>query len=148
MAIPVPTCGLVISYSYLWRNEFEAGKIEGLKNRPCAIVLVVKDENDGRIVTVAPITHTPPCDPTVAIEIPPKVRQFLGLDGEQSWVILDDFNQFLWPGFDLRPIAGKAGKYDYGFLPPALFEQITSRIIEIRQKGLKISSRDFVQDEI
>jgi hypothetical protein len=35
MALPEPECGLVISYSYLWRNEYKAGKIEGLKNRPC-----------------------------------------------------------------------------------------------------------------
>lgn len=142
MALPEPESGLVISYSYLWRNEHEAGKIEGVKNRPCAIILVVKNDDDSRTVTVAPITHTPPSNPSVAIEIPPKVKHYLGLDGERSWIVLDDFNEFLWPGYDLRPIAGKAGKYDYGFLPPALFKQVTSKIIELRQKGLGVSSRD------
>jgi len=60
MALPEPECGLVVSYSYLWSNEQRAGKIEGLKNRPCAIVLVAKSDGDRRKVTVAPITHTPP----------------------------------------------------------------------------------------
>ena len=142
MALPEPENGLVISYSYLWRNEYEAGKIEGVKNRLCAIILVVKDDDENQTVTVAPITHTPPSNPSIAIEIPTKVKHYLGLDGERSWIILDDFNEFPWPGYDLRPISGKIGKYDYGFLPPALFTQVTSKIIELRQKGLRISSRD------
>ena len=50
----------------------------------------------------------------------------------------DDWLNFLWPGYDLRPISGKTGKYDYGFLPPALFTQVTSKIIELRQKGLRV----------
>ncbi len=143
MALPEPESGLVISYSYLWRNEHRAGKREGAKNRPCAIVLVVKDESDGRKkVTVAPITHTPPANPDAAIEVPPKVKQHLGLDSKRSWIILDDFNEFIWPGYDLRPISGGTGKYAYGFLPPALFKQMVGKILETRQKGLAMTSRD------
>jgi hypothetical protein len=142
MALPEPECGLVISYSYLWRNEHRAGNTEGLKNRPCAIVLVVKNDAGSQKVTVAPITHTPPSNPDVAIEILPKVKQHLGLDSERSWIILDDFNEFIWPGYDLRPVAGQAGKYDYGLLPPALFKQIVGKILELRQKGLAMTSRD------
>ncbi|MEQ1530359.1 MAG: growth inhibitor PemK [Methylococcales bacterium] len=122
MTLPEPEAGLVISYSYLWSHEYKAGKIEGLKNRPCAIILVVKRDNDCKTVTVAPITHTAPANPAVAIEIPLKVKNHLGLDAEQSWIILDDFNEFTWPGYDLRPVSGKAGAYDYGFLPPRLFK--------------------------
>ncbi len=95
MALPEPESGLVISYSYLWSNEYKAGKVEGLKNRPCAIVLVVKSEEGSKKVTVAPITHTPPDNPDVAIQIPPRVKNHLGLDPEQSWIILDDFNEFI-----------------------------------------------------
>ena len=142
MALPEPECGLVVSYSYLWSNEQRAGKIEGLKNRPCAIVLVEKSDGDRRKVTVAPITHTPPAHPDIGIEIPSKVKQYLGLGSERSWVILDDFNEFVWPGYDLRPIPGKAGQYDYGFLPPALFKQMVGRIIELRQKGRAVTPRD------
>jgi hypothetical protein len=142
MALPEPEIGLVISYSYLWRNEYELGKTEGNKNRPCAIILVIKNEDDSQIVTVAPITHTPPSNIETSIEIPPRVKQHLGLDEERSWIILDDFNEFLWPGYDLRSISGKIGKYDYGFLPPALFKQLSNKIIEIHQKGLSPIPRD------
>ena len=39
MALPDPHPGLVISYSYLWHEEYRQGQIEGVKNRPCAVVL-------------------------------------------------------------------------------------------------------------
>jgi hypothetical protein len=139
---PEPECGLVISYSYLWRNEHGAGKLEGLKNRPCGIILVIENDDGSKKVTVAPLTHATPQNLSVALEIPPKAKQHLGLDGERSWIILDYFNVFLWPGYDLRPIPGKTGKYDYGFLPPALFKKIATKIIELRQQGMSIISRD------
>lgn len=94
------------------------------------------------IVTVAPITHTAPQDINVAIEIPSKVKQHLGLDGERSWVILDDFNQFQWPGYDLRTIPKTLGEYAYGFLPPVLYAQITQRIITLHKDSLKPTPRD------
>ncbi len=45
-----------------------------------------------------------PHDPNVAVEIPLRVKEHLGLDSERSWVILEEVNIFTWPGFDLRPI--------------------------------------------
>ena len=142
MPIPKPENGLVISYSYLWRNEYSAGKLAGLKNRPCALILVAENNEAEQIVTVAPITHTAPQDINVAIEIPSKVKQHLGLDGERSWVILDDFNQFQWPGYDLRTIPKTLGEYAYGFLPPVLYAQITQRIITLHKDSLKPTPRD------
>lgn len=142
MALPEPEAGLVISYSYLWRNEFRQGKVEGLKNRPCAIVLVVENDNLGNKVTVAPITHSEPLDSNAALEIPPKIKAHLGLDTERSWIILDDFNEFIWPGYDLRPIHGKSGTYDHGFLPPLFLKQIISKILDLRSQSKSITSRD------
>jgi len=60
---PEPEAGLVISYSYLGKEEEERGQTEGRKDWPCAIVLAVDDPDpkaDGRTqVAVAPITHSP-----------------------------------------------------------------------------------------
>ncbi len=131
MAIPNPEPGLVISYAYLWRREFEAGQEEGRKNRPCVIVLSVEKHDSGTHVTVAPITHSPPSSGTPYLEIPLRVKQHLGLDDDRSWVILDEVNQFVWPGYDLRPVPGKQGEMVYGFLPPRLFDQIRSGILDI-----------------
>lgn len=137
MVFPSPEPGLVISYAYLWRREFDAGQEEGRKNRPCVIVLSLETHESGVQVTVAPITHSPPHAGTPCLEIPQRVKQHLGLDDDRSWVLFDEVNQFVWPGYDLRPIHGKPGKIAYGFLPPRLFDRIRSGILDIilRRRG-------------
>ena len=57
---PEPVQGLVIRYSYLWRAEFERGREEGIKDRPCAVILVTTGGPDAPVVTVLPITHSIP----------------------------------------------------------------------------------------
>lgn len=131
MSLPTPEPGLVISYAYLWRAEHDAGQEEGRKNRPCVIVLSVEKHDTGTQVTVAPITHSIPSANTPSMEISLRVKLHLGLDEERSWVILDEVNQFNWPGYDLRPIPGKKGDIAYGFLPPRLFENIKAGILDL-----------------
>ena len=100
MSIPAPHPGLVISYVYLWAREHGGGIEEGAKNRPCAIV-AARQMIEGRIVvTVVPITHSPPTDEGDAVEIPPALKAHLGLG---SWIVVTETNDFLWPGPDLRP---------------------------------------------
>lgn len=115
---------------------------EGRKNRPCVIVLAVEKHDGVTVVTVAPITHTNPTGITAGIEIPPRVKQHLGLDHEKSWVITSEVNQFVWPGYDLRTLPGTA-KIDYGFLPPNLFESIRSGVLDlILKRRSTITPRD------
>ncbi len=86
---------------------------------------VEREADDTTIVTVLPITHTPPADPLSAIEIPAAVKRHLGLDGDRSWIIVAEGNEFDWPGYDLRKI-GSRDRYDYGFLPPRFFNQVVA----------------------
>ena len=69
MPLPEPVPGLVIRYSYLWAHEHERGQEEGVKDRPCAIILVTTDEEGEKLVTVLPVTHAPASDPALAVEI-------------------------------------------------------------------------------
>ena len=134
MALPDPQPGLVISYLYLWHHEHNAGRDEGTKSRPCVIVLAVEKPADGSImVRVAPITHSPPR--TAAMEIPRAVKRHLTLDDERSWIILDEINEFAWPGFDLRPIPPSRDRFTYGFLPPRLFEQLMTNLAQAWTDG-------------
>jgi hypothetical protein len=95
--LPDPQPGLVIRYSYLWQSEFVAGRDEGVKDRPAAIIAAIVSETDGhKRVLVLPITHTPPQDPTAAIELPAPVKRRLGLDAEQSWILISEANEFIW----------------------------------------------------
>jgi hypothetical protein len=128
--LPQPVPGLVVRYSYLWRSEYERGQEEGVKDRPCAIIMVVAQEGGEEIVTVLPITHSPPTDQEFAVEIPRPTKQRLGLDSERSWVVISEANRFTWPGPDLRPIPGEdATTAAYGLLPAKLYRHIRERFI-------------------
>jgi hypothetical protein len=124
MAIPTPEPGLIISYSYVWDHEAQGGQEEGRKDRPCVIALAVERQQDGEtLVTVLPVTHRPPEDAAAAIEIPRTVKKHLGLDGERSWVVVSEGDQFVWPGYDLRKVRD-TDRYDYGYLPPRFFNDV------------------------
>jgi hypothetical protein len=81
---PEPYAGLVIRYAYLWKRESDTGRDEGTKDRPCEIVMSVIDESGEKEVLVLPITHSPPANPTDAVEIPTATKNRLGLDSERS----------------------------------------------------------------
>lgn len=68
MSLPAPHPGLVIRYAYLWKWEYEAGREEGSKDRPCAIIMAVTDDEGESQVLVLPITHSPPHDTADAVE--------------------------------------------------------------------------------
>ena len=102
----------------------------------CAIVMVVQEsEGKAPVVTVIPITHSPHPNPDAAMEIPPAIKRYLGLDDQPSWIVLDDFNVFTWPGYDLRSVPGQKDRYHYGLLPPRLFESIVRKFSELRRQG-------------
>jgi len=124
--------GLVIRYSYLWLADHLRGEEEGVKDRPCAVVLVTTGEGGEQVVTLLPITHSPPSTPQHAVEIPAAVKRRLGLDDARSWVVLTEANRFIWPGVDLRPaIPGNASTVAYGQLPYALYEDIRNKFIAL-----------------
>lgn len=120
MSLPIPHPGLVISYAYLSHDEHRRGQEEGLKDRPCAIVLVRQVLDDRAIVSVIPITHSPPLDPEDALEMRPGLKRHLGLDDQPSWIVISELNDFVWPRVDLAPIRGTSPpRYDYGVIPPS-----------------------------
>jgi len=130
VAFPAPIPGRVIRYSYLWKAEYDRGQEEGLKDRPCTVVLITTDESGEQIVTVLPITHTPPHAAQPAVELPQATKRRLRLDDARSWVMLNEANRFAWPGPDLRPLTpGDANSVVYGPLPYALFEDIRLKFI-------------------
>lgn len=128
MTFPTPVPGLVIRYAYLWRSEFLRGQEEGVKDRPCAVLFAMTDDEGEQKVIVLPVTHTPPNDPAHAVEIPAATKRRLGLDDERSWIVITESNRFIWPGPDLRPsVSGDPMSVAFGELPRALFEQVREK---------------------
>jgi len=139
VAIPPPQPGLVFRYEYAWKRDVLAGK-EAAKQRPACIVLAVRREAGDTQVLIVPITHMPPSPDVLAMEIPPKVKAYLGLDGARSWVILSEANIDMWPTPDMRPIPG--GGFKYGLLPTKMVNLIRDTILSnIREKRLPVVDR-------
>lgn len=68
----------------------------------------------------------------MAVEIPPRVKARLRLDSERSWVVLSEWNEFVWPGPDLRRVpGGDEATVAYGVLPPNLFDSIRDRFLTL-----------------
>jgi hypothetical protein len=136
MAPAAPEPGLVINYAYLWHYEHRVGREEGRKDRPSVIILCVEGPSKGEtVVTVLPITHRKPDDPSTAVEIPLAVGRQLGFDDDHSWVIVDEANKFTWPGYDLRQ--RRDGGYHYGYLPPRLFNNIRTAFLAAYKSGME-----------
>jgi hypothetical protein len=140
---PVPHAGLVIRYSYLWEREARQGREEGVKDRPCAIVLVLLRQGEHPIVRVLPVTHAPPADAADALEIPRATKERLGLDSDRSWVVLTEANDFIWPGPDLRPaVNGDPSSVAYGVLPPGFMRVLRERLLQRwREKRVAVTRR-------
>lgn len=136
MALPqTPFPGLVVRYSFLWSTEARAGEMEGRKDRPCVIVTAVRRTPDARFrVRVLPIAHRP-SKPDRSIRVPPNVKRHLGLDADASWIVLDEVNEFVWPGVDLRPVSRlKPGVWTFGVLPTEIFDEIRTRLRAVLQQ--------------
>lgn len=143
MPLPHPHPGLVICYEFLWAHEHEAGMTQGEKRRPCVIVLAVRDQMGDTVVTVAPITHVQPDDPRHGVELPRRLKDYLGLDQARSWVIATDLNEFIWPGDYVFPIpGGRLDQYDYGTVPQSMLTMINKRIGELADGEAHRISRD------
>lgn len=114
---------MVIRLAFLFSNGDE-------KERPAVVIIatISSPPNTLARVGVMPITHTPPLDQEIALELPTRLKNHLQLDDARSWVITNEINEFEWPGFDLRPIPGKSGKWEYGQMPPGFIAQIIERV--------------------
>ena len=130
--------GHILRYSYLWHWQQLEGREEGDKDRPCLVLALVVTQEDGTpVVRVLPITHTPPKTDEEAVEIPQPVKRRLRLDDGRSWIVLTESNRFAWPGLDLRPLDTDNGYY--GPLPPALFDEVKRRFVELARKARHVS---------
>lgn len=136
---PIP--GLTICYSYLWHREAaEMRREEGLKYRPCVIVLSYEGIKGlpGRFVAdVAPVTHRRPDDGD-GVEIPLSVKRRMGLDAEHSWVVTTEINRFIWPRPDLHPVKFPGNTeepiWHWGIMATDVFLSVRNEVIDHRAK--------------
>lgn len=144
MERPDPRPGLLIRYDYLWNDESRRGREEGAKNRPCAVVLTVKEQNGRQLAVICAITHSPPREKGAAIEIPIAVSRSLGLDEDRSWIVTKEINLVDWadPGI----ILGRAGARASDDLPRKLTMSAADQVKNhMQQRALKIVNRPEIE---
>jgi hypothetical protein len=142
MKVPsAPPVGFVIAYEFLW--ESQAGDREdGAKTYPAGVVMARKVEASATIAYVLGISHRQPQPGERALQLPPKLKRYLGLDEEPSWIYTDQLNVFTWPGPDLRPAErlstrrDAAGTCVIAPLPSDWFEIVKDHLLESRHRGL------------
>ena len=140
MALPLPSPGLVVRYDYLWSREAAVGRQQG-EDRPACLVAASDNSTTPKFVVLLPITHAPPLGDTVAIEIPPKVCEAIGLDEERSWIVISEYNVDEWPNAGLSPIPGRNDVFAYGFVPPGLFAKIKAAFLELARAKKSVPVR-------
>jgi hypothetical protein len=127
MPLPRPELGLVVQYGFVWAGADRRPPPDAGKDRPCLIVdLLEIEERPGRKtlrVTYLPISHTEPREGETAKLIPPRVAQHLGLTAEKSYMYTVYACEDDWP-FDLARVPGRKDTFDYGLIPPKLFEAV------------------------
>ena len=129
MNLDFPKPGEVVRYAYLWYSEATAGKEEAAKDRPCVVVAVNPSINR---VWVAPITHAMPGHGVTAIKIAGATKTRLSLDNSESWIILDELNEFTWVGPDIRPVPNqRPSSCSYGHLPAKTYESVRQLLREV-----------------
>lgn len=127
--------GQIVMHHFLWSHEHAAGRVEARKARPCLIIAVEPiPEAGGLRVTVLPITSQKPPETSIAVAIPDAVRRHIGLDrARTAWVVVDEANVFMWPGFDLVPHG--SGGFVRGVVTRGLFSQVRDAVSAIRARG-------------
>jgi hypothetical protein len=122
----IPRVGQLIRYSYLWLEEHRRGAEEGLKDRPCLVVIATASEDGEPVLFVAPLTHAEQSPDGLAVELPVATKQRLKLDRGRSWVVTNEVNKFTWPGPDVRPDA--EGEVVIGFVPAKIAQRVIDNL--------------------
>ncbi len=104
MKIPAaPPIGHIVAYEYLWQSK-ASKREDGEKTYPTALLMGKRAEAGGSTLVYAlGISHMKPPADRRALEVPAKLRRWIGLDDQPQWIYTDEVNVFVWPGPDLRP---------------------------------------------
>jgi hypothetical protein len=129
MPLPRPEIGLVVRYGFVWSGADRRPPPDAGKYRPCLIAdLVEIEDTPGRTtlrITYLPISHVEPRAGEHAFPIGGRVARHLGLTTDRSYLYTSYACEDDWP-FDLAQVPDRPGRFDYGMIPPALFEAVAA----------------------
>lgn len=127
MPLPQLTVGLVVRYEYLWFRRSISGAT-GADHPACVVATFRQIGRPEDFVIYLPISHTAPSGDEEGIELPDDVKRKAGLDSSRQWILVSECNIDTWPS-DLRQIPNRQGVFDYGHLPPSMFNSIRDTFV-------------------
>jgi hypothetical protein len=84
---------IIEGYPYLWLRQSRAGETEGRKPRPVCVAIAVVGEDNKTHLALLPISSQPPMTNQIAIPIPARERQRIGLDvDKEAWIYVSEYN--------------------------------------------------------
>ncbi len=119
MSTEPPPRGSIVTYPYLWLHQAQRGETEGRKDRPCCLILAVRNEDSGEHhLMLLAISSQPPADNQEAIAIPDIERRRAGLSRYPSaWIVTSEFNYDIAErSFYLDLSAAPLGRFSGEFL--------------------------------
>lgn len=142
MKIPKePPIGNIVAYEYLWHSKVKSRE-DGAKVYPTALILSKAVDFGSQAVYALGISHMEPPPNRRALEVPPKLRRWIGLDNDPQWIYTDEVNIFTWPGPDLRPaqwISQRELQEDtcvLGVLPYDWYSTVAKHLAESYRMGM------------
>jgi hypothetical protein len=136
MPLPGLDLGLIVRYEYLWHRRKDAPTAD--KDHPACVIATFRNEGAADdFVVYLPISHTPPGQGEVGVELSAHAKRAAGLDSAPQWVLISECNIDTWPQ-DLRSLPGQMGRFHYGHLPPSEFRNLRDQFVgRYREKKVK-----------
>ncbi len=70
------------------------------------------------------------------LQIPATIKRDLNLDADRSWIVLEEWNEFVWPGPDLRPVPNDdVGSIAHGVLSRGFFARVRDEFLAAVEAG-------------
>ncbi len=125
MLLPRLTIGLVMRYEYLWARRAATAD----KDHPACVVMTFEGRDGAEeMVVYLPIFHSPPSGDQEGIELSARAKSAAGLDAGRQWILVSECNIDAWP-FDVRQVPNRPGRFHYGHLPAAAFNEVRDRFV-------------------
>lgn len=136
MPLPSLDLGLVVRYEYLWHRRIGAPTAD--KDHPACVIATFRHEGvPDDFVVYLPISHTPPGEGEVGVELSAHAKRIAGLDWAPQWVLISECNIDIWPQ-DIRTLPGQPERFHYGHLPPREFLRVRDQFVaRYRDKRVK-----------
>jgi hypothetical protein len=114
------TEGDVWRFPYLWHWQRARGEDAGRKDRPVAVILVVRERDEVTHLILLAITTTAPDKDTAALKVPHSEVRRLGLDLDRGhWLILSEYNHDILQVSSRFDPSGRIGTLSVSFLRTA-----------------------------